>query len=60
MLGCCGCEQEKFRNEDGTVDPQRLDAITAGLRVAGWTEAQVAKVVACDCPCHRDGSVCLC
>lgn len=60
MIGCCGCEQEKFKNEDGSKVPMRLEALANGLLAAGLTEAQIAKVAECDCPCHHDGSVCMC
>lgn len=60
MFGCCGDEQEKIRNDDGTIDQVRLEIVTNGLRTAGWTEDQIARVVGCSCPCHQDGCVCMC
>lgn len=60
MFGCCGCEQEKFRGEDGVVDQKLLVALTAGLRAAGRTEEQIERVATCTCPCHHDGCDCLC
>lgn len=60
MIGCCGSDQEKFITKQGTVDPVRLGQIADRLRANGWSEEQISSVQTCDCPCHKDGAVCLC
>ena len=60
MMGCCGCEREKFRTEDGVVDRERLEALVAGLRQAGFEDRQIDRVSSCSCMCHLDGVQCLC
>lgn len=60
MIGCCGCEREKFVKEDGAIDRDRLEGLIARLRQAGYDERAVARVSSCTCLCHIDGVQCLC
>ena len=56
-FGCCGVECTNFRDTSGQVDNDRLAAIEAQLKEAGWTEEHVRQVKECNCPCHIDGSI---
>ncbi|MEM8515204.1 hypothetical protein RCH14_004564 [Massilia sp. MP_M2] len=76
MIGCCGCEMEKFRASSnqtkrsrldtfrallsGSSDDSRLGAVVERLTGEGWTEEQIARVKACKCDCHVDGQAVLC
>lgn len=60
MLGCCGAERRKFKNEQGQIDQARLDELVTDKNAAGWCDARVEKLRQCSCPCHEDGSHVLC
>lgn len=60
MLGCCGAERRKFKNEQGQLDQARFDKLVAEKKAAGWSDARVEKLRQCSCPCHQDGSQVLC
>lgn len=60
MFGCCGSEERKFRNQDGSVDKARLDALVAELRTRRYSDEQLRQVEMCDCGCHVDGQCVMC
>jgi hypothetical protein len=60
MMGCCGAESEKFRNEDFSVDQKRLDKLVEEKRKDGWRDFGIKRMAECRCPCHVDGVICLC
>jgi hypothetical protein len=64
MIGCCCASRKKFIHKDGSIDQLRLDAI-----VNEWKEKKIPEDVlksacselsSCRCPCHKDGTICLC
>ncbi len=60
MLGCCGAERRKFKNEQGQLDQTRLDKLANEKKAADWSDQRVEKLRECSCPCHEDGSHVLC
>jgi hypothetical protein len=60
MMGCCGAESRKFRIEDGSVDPKRLEKLVEERRKDGCRDFGVKRMSECRCPCHIDGVACMC
>lgn len=60
MIGCCGCEAEKFKSSMDEVDERRLAVLVERLKVEGCTPEQIERVRQCDCGCHVDGLCVLC
>lgn len=58
-MGCCGCEQQKFRFESRDLDEERLKIVLDGLRSSPnaekYFEIWAERVRSCDCLCHVDG-----
>lgn len=60
MFGCCGYDQVKFKNKDGSIDEERLKKVAEKAKKAGCTEKGFERVANCGCPCHKDDSMCMC
>ncbi len=56
MFGCCGYESHKFKNKNGEIDENRLNASLESIdkKVLDKDECDITKngVKECDCACH--------
>ena len=60
MFGCSGFDQKKFKNNDGSIDEERLKKLAEDAKKSGCTEKGFERVANCRCLCHRDGVMCMC
>ncbi len=60
MMGCCGQESLKFKDEGGNPISTEVERVRIYLQRQGVSEEGIAQVLACTCDCHRQGVCVLC